>query len=353
MDVNCDGVVTLEEFIDCCRTDDIIARSITVFDTSFWPCTFDGGEEDCYKHKRKHPSTYHKRPQQSKNQEQQQQQQQEQQEYQPTASTEQKCSSYPIKSPISGSEDRKKLSIDGVASLSRLHKHKKRIKENFLNSTTTTASSHITFQSLPPIPTPTTVQSSAFSAAMSPGSEDSQSSFCRHCVRSKDEILHRYQSRFNYYDEVSRKSGGGSGVCSGSRSSSKSESNLVDKAKFNGDCLVIGVGINISDSDSRKRHTTTVTRKEYLNAGAAIGGTTLASTTGILKNKYFTNNNNNNTDNNNTLEQVSKTTTTSTTDVTTSTSLEPETQGNLQAPDSPSLVKVRSWYTMSKQGVSC
>lgn len=338
MDINCDGVVTLEEFIDCCRTDDTIARSITVFDTSFWPCPFDGGEEDCFKHKRRHPSTYQNPAEQSKKQQSHSHQQP------TTASTEQTCSSYPIKSPISGSSgDRKKLSIDGVASLSRLHKHKKRIKDNFLNSTTT-STSHITFQSLPPIPTTTTIPH-----GKSPESDDSQSSFCRHCIRSKDEILRRYQSRFEYYDEVSRSRSGRHGSSS---SCSKSESNLADRTK---DCLVIGVGNSSDSNESRKRHTTTVTRKEYLNAGITSfegGGGGSGLTTGILKNKYFSNASNNNNNNNSNADN-NNTTTLTTTAVTTSTSLEPEAQGNLQAPDSPSLVKVRSWYTMSKQGVSC
>lgn len=37
MDVNRDGVVTLDEFLECCRNDDAISRSMAVFDTSFWP----------------------------------------------------------------------------------------------------------------------------------------------------------------------------------------------------------------------------------------------------------------------------------------------------------------------------
>lgn len=36
MDVNKDGVVTLEEFLDCCNNDEDISRSMTVFDSSFW-----------------------------------------------------------------------------------------------------------------------------------------------------------------------------------------------------------------------------------------------------------------------------------------------------------------------------
>lgn len=37
MDVNRDGVVTLDEFLECCRNDDAISRSMAVFDSSFWP----------------------------------------------------------------------------------------------------------------------------------------------------------------------------------------------------------------------------------------------------------------------------------------------------------------------------
>lgn len=37
MDQNQDGVVTLDEFIECCRNDDAISRSINVFDSTFWP----------------------------------------------------------------------------------------------------------------------------------------------------------------------------------------------------------------------------------------------------------------------------------------------------------------------------
>lgn len=315
-----------------------------------------------------HPSTYRNPAEQSKNQQQQQQkhQQQQQQDIQPTASTEQTTCSYPLKSPMSGSGDRKKLSIDGVASLSRLHKHKKRIKENFLNSTPSTTF-QFQFQSLPP-----TVEAAAVATtqqeSVSPLSDsDSQSSFCRHCVRPIDEIQRRYQNRFEYYDccsnnnEASRISG-----------NSKSESNL-DKTKSN--CLALGVGNNFSDRP-HPHHTTTMTRKEYhLNAGTTA---TAAATSGILKNKYFSNNNNGS--NNNLVLSSSTTstmttmtsmtsTTTAVTSVTTAATMsvvgteEPQqqAQGNSQAqldarpqaPDSPSLVKVRSWYTMSKQGVSC
>lgn len=35
MDMNRDGVVTLDEFLDCCRNDDAISRSMAVFDSSF------------------------------------------------------------------------------------------------------------------------------------------------------------------------------------------------------------------------------------------------------------------------------------------------------------------------------
>lgn len=37
MDTNRDGVVTLDEFIHCCRNDDAISRSLNVFDSSIWP----------------------------------------------------------------------------------------------------------------------------------------------------------------------------------------------------------------------------------------------------------------------------------------------------------------------------
>lgn len=35
MDMNRDGVVTLDEFLDCCRNDDAISQSMAVFDSSF------------------------------------------------------------------------------------------------------------------------------------------------------------------------------------------------------------------------------------------------------------------------------------------------------------------------------
>lgn len=35
MDTNRDGVVTLEEFLEACRNDDAISRSMSVFDTAF------------------------------------------------------------------------------------------------------------------------------------------------------------------------------------------------------------------------------------------------------------------------------------------------------------------------------
>lgn len=34
MDSNRDGVVTLDEFIECCRNDEAISRSMAVFDTA-------------------------------------------------------------------------------------------------------------------------------------------------------------------------------------------------------------------------------------------------------------------------------------------------------------------------------
>lgn len=36
MDVNCDGVVTLDEFLECCCTDDAICRSLAALETTFW-----------------------------------------------------------------------------------------------------------------------------------------------------------------------------------------------------------------------------------------------------------------------------------------------------------------------------
>lgn len=36
MDLNRDGVVTLDEFLECCRNDENISRSLSVFDTGFW-----------------------------------------------------------------------------------------------------------------------------------------------------------------------------------------------------------------------------------------------------------------------------------------------------------------------------
>lgn len=36
MDLNRDGVVTLDEFLDCCVRDEDISRSMGVFDSSFW-----------------------------------------------------------------------------------------------------------------------------------------------------------------------------------------------------------------------------------------------------------------------------------------------------------------------------
>lgn len=34
MDLNRDGLVTLEEFLECCKNDEGISSSLTVFDTS-------------------------------------------------------------------------------------------------------------------------------------------------------------------------------------------------------------------------------------------------------------------------------------------------------------------------------
>lgn len=36
MDLNQDGVVTLDEFLECCRNDETISRSMAMFDTNFW-----------------------------------------------------------------------------------------------------------------------------------------------------------------------------------------------------------------------------------------------------------------------------------------------------------------------------
>lgn len=38
MDLNNDGVVTIDEFLNCCRCDQAIKNSMLVFDSSFWPC---------------------------------------------------------------------------------------------------------------------------------------------------------------------------------------------------------------------------------------------------------------------------------------------------------------------------
>lgn len=35
MDLNCDGVITLDEFLECCRNDEAISQSMAVFDASF------------------------------------------------------------------------------------------------------------------------------------------------------------------------------------------------------------------------------------------------------------------------------------------------------------------------------
>lgn len=36
MDMNQDGVVTLDEFVECCRNDETVSRNLAVFDSSFW-----------------------------------------------------------------------------------------------------------------------------------------------------------------------------------------------------------------------------------------------------------------------------------------------------------------------------
>lgn len=40
MDRNHDGVVTIDEFLDCCRYDQAIKNSMLVFDSSIWPCEY-------------------------------------------------------------------------------------------------------------------------------------------------------------------------------------------------------------------------------------------------------------------------------------------------------------------------
>lgn len=37
MDSNRDGVITIEEFLDCCRKDKLISDSMSVFDSTIWP----------------------------------------------------------------------------------------------------------------------------------------------------------------------------------------------------------------------------------------------------------------------------------------------------------------------------
>lgn len=44
MDVNRDGVVTLDEFLQCCHNDEAISRSMAVFDTAIWPCDSPVGD---------------------------------------------------------------------------------------------------------------------------------------------------------------------------------------------------------------------------------------------------------------------------------------------------------------------
>lgn len=46
MDVNRDGVVTLDEFLDCCRKDEAISQSMAVFDTAIWPCASLAGDRN-------------------------------------------------------------------------------------------------------------------------------------------------------------------------------------------------------------------------------------------------------------------------------------------------------------------
>lgn len=56
MDVNRDGVVTLDEFLDCCRNDDAISRSMAVFDTSFWHDVPNAGATNPSDHSTKSPA---------------------------------------------------------------------------------------------------------------------------------------------------------------------------------------------------------------------------------------------------------------------------------------------------------
>lgn len=55
MDVNQDGVVTLDEFLECCHKDDSISRSMAVFDTAFWPETNTTGKRNNQSKKNKKP----------------------------------------------------------------------------------------------------------------------------------------------------------------------------------------------------------------------------------------------------------------------------------------------------------
>lgn len=55
MDVNQDGVVTLDEFLECCHKDDSISSSMAVFDTAFWPETNTSGKQNNQSKKNKKP----------------------------------------------------------------------------------------------------------------------------------------------------------------------------------------------------------------------------------------------------------------------------------------------------------
>lgn len=46
MDVNHDGVVTREEFLECCRRDHNISMSMAVFDSTIWPADGDCNDRD-------------------------------------------------------------------------------------------------------------------------------------------------------------------------------------------------------------------------------------------------------------------------------------------------------------------
>lgn len=69
MDKNHDGVVTIDEFLDCCRCDQAIKNSMLVFDSTIWP---RGGDESDGNRKKLTSSTQ-KEPEKNENHQQQQQ----------------------------------------------------------------------------------------------------------------------------------------------------------------------------------------------------------------------------------------------------------------------------------------